>query len=130
LAEELARSPDAEAELRTLYQEWPFFHAVVANAAREMARARLPATKRYFELAAEEAGSGAALGLRILEEFGKARDAILTITGASELLQDTPVIQKSIALRNPYTDALNLLQIELLRRYRAAHTDGEIEALR
>jgi phosphoenolpyruvate carboxylase len=30
------------------------------------------------------------------------------------------VIQKSIALRNPYTDVLNLLQVELLRRYRQA----------
>jgi phosphoenolpyruvate carboxylase len=29
------------------------------------------------------------------------------------------VIGKSIALRNPYTDVLNLVQIELLRRYRA-----------
>jgi phosphoenolpyruvate carboxylase len=28
------------------------------------------------------------------------------------------VIQKSIALRNPYTDVLNLLQIELIRRRR------------
>ena len=59
-------------------------------------------------------------------DFGRARQAILQITGQDEPLDNTPVIQKSIALRNPYTDVLNLLQIELMKRYRAAsETDRE-----
>ncbi|MDX1568156.1 MAG: phosphoenolpyruvate carboxylase, partial [Longimicrobiales bacterium] len=40
-----------------------------------------------------------------------------------ELLDTDPVIQRSIELRNPYTDVLNLVQIELLRRQR--RTDDE-----
>ncbi|MBW3555131.1 MAG: phosphoenolpyruvate carboxylase, partial [Gemmatimonadetes bacterium] len=40
-----------------------------------------------------------------------------------------PVIRKSIALRNPYTDVLNLVQLELLRRFRSAG-EGEREGLR
>jgi phosphoenolpyruvate carboxylase len=41
------------------------------------------------------------------------------------------VIRKSILLRNPYTDVLNLLQIELLERARrrgASREDGEVAA--
>ena len=33
------------------------------------------------------------------------------------------MLKKSIRLRNPYTDVLNLLQVELMQRYRA--TDDE-----
>ncbi|NNE48482.1 MAG: phosphoenolpyruvate carboxylase, partial [Rhodothermales bacterium] len=33
------------------------------------------------------------------------------------------VISNSIRLRNPFTDVLNLLQIDLIRRYRAAESE-------
>jgi len=53
----------------------------------------------------------------IQDDFNKARKSILTITKESELLDNTPVIQKSIRLRNPYTDVLNFIQIELMQRW-------------
>ncbi|MFQ5653045.1 MAG: phosphoenolpyruvate carboxylase, partial [bacterium] len=59
----------------------------------------------------------------ICEDFELARKAILQITGQKELLDNSPVIQKSIALRNPYTDVLNLLQIELMQRWRSSEAD-------
>jgi phosphoenolpyruvate carboxylase len=99
--------------LSRLYQEWPFFRAVVDNAQREMARARLEIAERYAAQA-----PGEVFG-RVVADYDRARAAILAITGEDELLAATPVIGKSIALRNPYTDVLNLVQIELLRRYRA-----------
>ena len=65
---------------------------------------------------------------RLVEE-GPVPAAILRITGHEELLQNSPVIRKSIALRNPYTDVLNLLQIELIRRSREAE-EGDVDELR
>jgi len=114
--------------LARLYREWPFFTAVVNNAQREMARARLDVAGLYARLA-EEAGA-ASLHEQIAEDFAKARRAILAITGQEELLDNSPVIQKSIRLRNPYTDVLNLLQIELLRRFRGSEGEDERTALR
>ena len=61
---------------------------------------------------------------RIQHDFKLAQRAILQITGQSELLDNNPVIQKSIRLRNPYTDVLNLLQTELLRRWRELPEDN------
>jgi phosphoenolpyruvate carboxylase len=107
-------------QLRSLRNRWSFFRAVLANAEREMARARLEIAARYAALAGEE---GARWHARIEDEFRRAREAILAITGQEELLDSNAVIQKSIALRNPYTDVLNLLQVELMRRRREA--DGE-----
>jgi len=106
---------------------------VVNNAQREMARARLEIAAAYAELAREGAGEAGAepdFHARIADDFRRAREALLAITGQQELLDDNPVIQKSIALRNPYTDVLNLLQVELLRRHRAARDEDEKARLR
>ena len=100
-------------ELQDMYKSWPFFRAIIGNAEREMARARLDIARRYADLSTD-----ARLHDLIEADFRLARNAILAITGANELLEGNPVIRKSIALRNPYTDILNLLQIELIRRYK------------
>jgi phosphoenolpyruvate carboxylase len=112
--------------LRRLYRGDRFFATVLDNAQLEMARARLEIAGRYAELAG---AAGEEFHRRIAADFAAARRALLGITGGNELLDNDPVIQRSIALRNPYTDVLNLLQIELLRRLRAA-AEGDREPLR
>lgn len=111
-----------------MYREWSFFTAIVDNAAREMARARLDIAARYVALA--DGGQGRNFHRIISDEFERTRSIILEITGNDDLLSKNPVIQKSIALRNPYTDVLNLLQVELLRRYRASTDEEECQRLR
>jgi phosphoenolpyruvate carboxylase len=119
-----ALAPEVEdparlARLRELYDGWPLFRAVVGNAEREMARARLDIARRY----ARAAGSGDGFHERIARDHGLASRALCAITGNERLLDRSPVIQRSIELRNPYTDVLNLLQVELLRRYREAESE-------
>jgi len=134
LSDDGAADGEVLPKLQELYRQWPFFTAVVNNAQREMARARLDIAGLYAELA-EEAGEARAdkassIHQRIADDFAEARRAILAITGQDELLDNSPVIQKSIRLRNPYTDVLNLLQIELLRRFRGSDDEDERSALR
>jgi phosphoenolpyruvate carboxylase len=43
---------------------------------------------------------------------------VLQITGHRRLLDENPVLRRSIDVRNPYVDPINLLQVELLRRLR------------
>jgi len=120
----LEGDPGMEATLRELYGRWPFFRAVVGNAEREMARARLPIARHYARLAEGAGEEGLDPHARIAGDFDRAREAILRITGGEELLDGSPVIRKSIELRNPYTDVLNLLQVELIRRDRRAPAEG------
>lgn len=108
---------------RNLYSEWAFFKAVIDNAQREMARAHLKAATWY------DKGGSSSFHKKILNEFDAASKAIQAITSQEELLQSTPVIRKSIRLRNPYTDVLNLSQVELMRRWETA-TDAEKDTLR
>jgi phosphoenolpyruvate carboxylase len=113
----LAEDAASLADLRMLYARWAFLQAVVDNAQREMARARLPIAELYASLAGAD---HKVFHERLTRDFDRAERAILTITGQSALLDNSPVIRKSITLRNPYTDVLNLLQIELLLRERKA----------
>lgn len=106
-----------------LYDRWPFFRAIIDNAQREMARTRMDMALLYG------ADSDGSLHDRIVREFTRATSAILTITRQSELLDTSPVIRKSIQLRNPYTDVLNLTQVELMRRWSTAAIDDK-DALR
>lgn len=46
---------------------------------------------------------------------------MLDVTGHAVLLEDNPVLRRSIEVRNPYVDPVNLVQIELLRRLREDH---------
>ena len=43
---------------------------------------------------------------------------MLAVTGHTDLVSDNPVLRRSIDVRNPYVDPINLVQIELLRRLR------------
>lgn len=99
------------AALQKLYKEWSFFTAVINNAQREMARANLVVSDIYARR------SGNDFHKRIHTEFDRTRKAILQVTGQDEILSNNPVIQKSIRLRNPYTDVLNLLQYEMMERW-------------
>jgi phosphoenolpyruvate carboxylase len=109
-------TPDETALLRSSAAENAFLATVLDNAAQEMARARMPIAKRYAMLGE----GGADVFANIHREYDLARDAILDITGRATLLDHSPVIAASITARNPATDVLNLIQIELLGRYRRA----------
>jgi len=102
-----------------------FLSTVLENAAQEMARARMPIARRYAMLGP----SGVAMFGLLNDEFNRSRDAVLRLTGRSHLLSHAPAIAESVTLRNPWTDILNLIQLELLGRFSLAD-EGDRPALR
>ncbi len=61
----------------------------------------------------------------IRDEYERTVHWVLRLKGNSELLDDEPVLKRSIALRNPYMDPMSLMQVELLARWRAADREDE-----
>ena len=55
---------------------------------------------------------------KIQEEYLRTREIVLSITGNQNLMDNEPVILRSIHLRNPYVDPLNYIQVEMLQRIR------------
>ena len=100
-------------ELRRLYHEWPFFRTLVQNLEMTLAKSSMEIAAEYLELVDE-----ASLWGPIAAEHERTVAAVLEIVEARELLERHPVVQRSIRLRNPYVDPMNVIQVSLLRRYR------------
>lgn len=121
LVEAIESTSETLEQLKAWYREWAYFSTLIDNAQQEMARARLSIARCYDERESSPQYES------IAGEYNRAQEAILQITGQRELLDNSPVIQRSIQQRNPPTDLLNLLQIELLSRYRTGDEDRKLE---
>ena len=112
--------------LQTMYEEWPFFRNMIDNTQESMKKADMPIASVYGSLADCETCSKV---FPLLEhEFDRTEAAILRLTGQCALLDQSPEMQRTIRLRNPYIDPMNFIQVALLRRLRAA-SDDEVEAM-
>jgi len=61
----------------------------------------------------------------IQAEHALTRQWLLRLNGSDTLLQHDQRLDLSIRLRNPYVDPMSLLQVDLLRRWRAAGREDE-----
>ncbi|HZG41502.1 MAG TPA: phosphoenolpyruvate carboxylase, partial [Longimicrobium sp.] len=120
-----ARGPAEEAMLGEMMAGFPLFHDLVRNVEMGMAKADFPIARRYAELVPDEALRERVFAM-LVDEFERTRRMVLRITGQEQLLQDNPVLARSIRLRNPYVDPLSLIQVSLLRRKRAGEEGDEL----
>jgi phosphoenolpyruvate carboxylase len=114
----LASEAGDMALLQTMYEKWNFWRTLIDNAQMIMAKADLTIGRLYADLVEDQA-LASRIYERIAEEYRLTEDFILKITGQQTLLENVPVLQKSIQRRNPYVDPLSYIQILLLKRLRA-----------
>jgi phosphoenolpyruvate carboxylase len=108
--------------LRLMMQRFPLFADLINNVEMGLAKADLSIARLYGELVADRLLRERVLGM-IVEEFERTKELVLAVSGQAELLDNNPVLARSIRLRNPYVDPLSLIQVELLRRKRQGADD-------
>lgn len=111
-------------KLRRAYVEFPFFRTLVDNLQMALAKADMHIAKEYAGMIRDAAVRDRIFGM-IEREYELTTDMILSITGQKEILDNVPIIQESIRLRNPYVDPLSYLQVQLLTELRALRARGE-----
>jgi phosphoenolpyruvate carboxylase len=116
-----AHGDDGLAEIGRLYRSWPFLASLFDNAEMILAKADMGVARRYASLATNP--DGERRWGTIEAEYHRTVGLLLRVTGRDHLLDGAPVLQRSIALRNPYVDALSELQVRLLARLRAMPDD-------
>lgn len=103
--------------LQGMYREWPFFHAVIENVQLDVAKADMGIAELYAALVTDDAIRSKIFG-EIKAEHERTCDMLCQVLGQTELLDNAPVIKRSIERRNPYVDPLNFIQVALLGELR------------
>tara|TARA_B110000211_G_C13901102_1_gene473977 strand:- start:11 stop:874 length:864 start_codon:yes stop_codon:yes gene_type:complete len=105
------------AALQDMMAGWPFFLARIEMLEMVLSKADAGISRFYEQrLASPELWP---LGERLRADLQQATEVILTVRGSDTLLAHNPALGESVAVRNPYTDPLHLLQAELMARTRA-----------
>ena len=120
----LARAAEEfeDAAFRNMFVEWYFMRALTADAEMVLAKADLGIAKLYSGLAGDLHDRFYPI---IREEFELTRDLILEYSDHESLLEGDITLQRAIMLRNPYVDPMSLMQVDLLRRWRASNREDE-----
>ena len=108
--------------LINLYKKSAIFQHLLNKMSFEMARAQLPISKLYTDLTNNKEFHNI-----IQDEFNLCIEMYKLITKNKSLLQRSPVIENSIKFRNPIADLINLIQIELLNRWKNGNKEKEIQ---
>jgi phosphoenolpyruvate carboxylase len=113
-----------EEALAEMARDWPFFSNMLDDVEMVLAKCDLAIAEAFSRLSGEL--HAPFFGL-IREEFERTRRWVLRLKGSQELLEGSPRLAQSIRLRNPYVDPMSVLQVDLLKRWRAS--GGEDDAL-
>jgi len=104
--------------LQDMYRGWAFFKSMLDNSEMSLLKADIDIATLYVDLVPDKAMATTIFGL-IKTEYDRTREAVLSISGHQNLLDEEPITQHAVQLRNPYVDPLNYIQVEMLRRLRA-----------
>ena len=99
-------------------QRWPFFRALIENLEMTLAKSSMRIAPRLPRACVHRRPTADRIWATLEAEQAHAVDVVLAIVEADRLLDRHPQVQRSVALRNPYVDPINAMQVELLGRYR------------
>ncbi len=109
--------------LRRMYEQWPFFSSTIDLIEMVLAKCDARIAAEYDRRLVPPALQP--IGVDLRQRLELTSRTILDVTGHERLLENNRVLRRSIDVRNPYVDPINLVQIELLRRLREEREPAE-----
>lgn len=110
--------------LRAMYRDWRWFRSTINLIQMVLAKAEPGIAAHYDRVLVPD--DLRELGDELRQRLAATRSAVLRVVDTDELLSDNAVLKRSIGVRNPYVDPINLVQAELLRRHRQAPEDAAL----
>jgi phosphoenolpyruvate carboxylase len=113
---EAAIAEHGEGVIGEMLMQWPFFAHLLDDVESMLARTDLTIAAHYEALAEESLQVHAE---PIRHEYALTVEHVLKLRGSDRLLESDTTLQRGITLRNPYVDPMHLMQVDLLKRWRA-----------
>lgn len=114
-------------KLQSMYENWPYFRALLSNTEMALYKADINTAKEYSELCVSPE-TGQRIFEMIRDEHDRTLEITLRVSNMTRLLDDIPPLALSLMRRDPYLDPLNHIQVKLLKRYRDESLSDEERA--
>lgn len=105
--------------LQEMYTSWPWFRELIDLIAMIVSKTDFSVSKNYDEQLVDSVETKK-LGVKVREKLVQTRQAILDVTQSDSVAGHHVALQRaSNSIRAPYVDPLNVIQAELMKRFRA-----------
>ena len=106
--------------MQEMYSEWPWFRETVDLISMIVSKTDFSISKNYDVQLVDKTGDLMRLGEEVREKLVETRQAVLDITKSEDVGgAHVALLRASSQIRHPYVDPVNVIQAELLKRYRA-----------
>ena len=107
-----------------MYAKWPLFHSTVDLIEMVLAKVDTRIASVYDDALVEDAEEKV-IGKMIRDGYTVAVSATLEVTGHERLCDHNPLLKHLISLRCPCLDAINILQVQILKELRSKHGNSK-----
>ncbi|AVT33517.1 MULTISPECIES: phosphoenolpyruvate carboxylase [unclassified Plantactinospora] len=112
--------------LAEMHRAWHFFGTFLSNVEMMLSKTDLNIARRYVDTLVPEPLHP--IFEMIEAEYELTKREVLAITASPALLENSPVLQRTLAVRDTYLEPLHHLQVALLRQYRDSGAAGRAVA--
>jgi phosphoenolpyruvate carboxylase len=112
-------------ELTEMYEQWQFFRTFISNVEMTLAKTDLAIARHYVTNLVDPSVHG--IFDDVIAEHTVTVEQLSRLTGGV-LLDDLPILRRTLAVRDIYLDPINVLQVDLLARSRAGTADQTEQA--
>ncbi|GAA4567057.1 phosphoenolpyruvate carboxylase [Micromonospora coerulea] len=121
-----ARAAGLQDVLAEMYRNWHFFRTFLSNVEMMLTKTDLSIARRYVDTLVPEQLHP--IFDKIQQEYELTKQEVLAVTASPALLENSPVLQRTLAVRDTYLEPLHHLQVALLRQYRDSGAAGRAVA--